>query len=99
LGGEVALQTAIRHPDVVRKLVPVSTAYKRDGWYAESNAQDSSMNADTAKAMMQTPVYQFYAKVAPRPQDWPTIVTTATVTLLDPLVDYGMQLSSRNAVC
>ncbi len=32
------------------------------------------MNADTAKAMMQTPVYQFYASVAPRPQDWPTLV-------------------------
>lgn len=75
MGGGVALQTAIRHPDVVRKLVLVSTPYKRDGWYAESNAQDSSMNADTAKAMMQTPVYQFYASVAPKPQDWPTIVT------------------------
>src|SRR5579859_2742746 len=75
MGGGVALQTAIRHPDVVRKLVLVSTPYKRDGWYAESNAQDSSMNADTAKAMMQTPVYQFYASVAPRPQDWPTLVT------------------------
>ena len=75
MGGGVALQTAIRHPDVVRKLVLVSTPYKRDGWYAESNAQDSSMNADTAKAMMQTPVYQFYASVASRPQDWPTLVT------------------------
>jgi pimeloyl-ACP methyl ester carboxylesterase len=32
LGGGVALQTAIRHPEMVRKLVVVSTPFKRDGW-------------------------------------------------------------------
>ena len=35
LGGGVALQTAIRHPEVVRKLVLISTPFKRDGWYPE----------------------------------------------------------------
>jgi pimeloyl-ACP methyl ester carboxylesterase len=35
LGGGVALQTAIRHPEVVRKLVVVSTPFERDGWYPE----------------------------------------------------------------
>src|SRR3712207_8620721 len=35
LGGGVALQTAIRHPEVVRMLVVVSTPFKRDGWYPE----------------------------------------------------------------
>ena len=34
-GGEAALQLAIRHPDVVRKLVLASTAYASDGWYPE----------------------------------------------------------------
>ena len=33
LGGAVALRTAIQHPEVVRKLVLVSAAFKRDGWY------------------------------------------------------------------
>jgi pimeloyl-ACP methyl ester carboxylesterase len=37
LGG-VALQTAIRHPVVVRKLVLVSTPFKREGWYPEVQA-------------------------------------------------------------
>jgi len=32
LGGAVALQTAIRHPDSVQKLVVVSAPCKRDGW-------------------------------------------------------------------
>jgi pimeloyl-ACP methyl ester carboxylesterase len=35
LGGGVALQTAIRHPEAVRKAVLVSTPFKRDGWYPE----------------------------------------------------------------
>jgi pimeloyl-ACP methyl ester carboxylesterase len=35
VGGGVALQTAIRHPEVVRKLVVVSTPFERDGWYPE----------------------------------------------------------------
>jgi pimeloyl-ACP methyl ester carboxylesterase len=35
LGGGVALRTAIQHPEVVRKLVLVSTSFKRDGWYPE----------------------------------------------------------------
>ncbi len=36
LGGGVGLQTAIRHPEVVRKLVLASTPFKRDGWYPEN---------------------------------------------------------------
>ena len=32
LGGGVALQTAIRHPEVVRKLALASIAFKREGW-------------------------------------------------------------------
>lgn len=35
LGGGVALQTIIRHPDRVRTLVVMSTVYARAGWYTE----------------------------------------------------------------
>src|SRR5512139_364679 len=38
LGGGVALRTIIRHPELVRKLVAVSTPCKSDGWYAEVRA-------------------------------------------------------------
>jgi pimeloyl-ACP methyl ester carboxylesterase len=76
LGGEVALQTAIRHPDVVRKLVLISTTYQRSGWYPQDLAQEAaSLTAPGARAMLGTPIYQYYASVAPRPQDWPTLVT------------------------
>ena len=35
LGGGVALRTGIQHPDVVERLVLVSTPFKRAGWYPE----------------------------------------------------------------
>jgi pimeloyl-ACP methyl ester carboxylesterase len=35
LGGGVVLRTAIQHSEVVKKLVVVSTPFKRDGWYPE----------------------------------------------------------------
>ena len=72
-GGAVALQTAIRHPEVVDRLIVVSTPYKRDGWYAESLAGMDQMGAATAEPMKQTPMYEAYARVAPRPDDWATM--------------------------
>lgn len=39
LGGGVDLRTAIQHPDKVRKLIRVSTPFKRDGWIQRFNRQ------------------------------------------------------------
>ena len=75
LGGGVALQTAIRHPEVVRKLVVVSTPFKRDGWYPEVLAGMGQMGPEAAEPMKQTPMYQLYASVAPKPDDWPVLLT------------------------
>ena len=74
LGGGVALQTAIRHPDVVRKLVLVSTPFRRDGFYPEILAQQGQVGPAAAEAMKQTPMYQLYASLAPRPEDWPRLL-------------------------
>ena len=74
LGGGVALQTAIRHPEVVRKLVVVSTPFKRSAFYADILAQQGQVSAGAAEAMKQTPMYQLYASVAPRPDDWPRLL-------------------------
>lgn len=71
LGGGVALQTAIRHPGIVRKLVLISTPFKKDGWYPEMRQGMSSM---TVEGLTQTPLYQAYTSVAPRPGDWPRVV-------------------------
>ncbi len=42
LGGGVALQTALRHPELAGKLVVVSTALRRDAFYPEILAQQSA---------------------------------------------------------
>jgi pimeloyl-ACP methyl ester carboxylesterase len=75
LGGGVSWQTAIRHPELVRKLVIASAPIKRDGWYPQVLAGMAQMNAAAAQAMMQTPLYEAYARVAPKPEDWPALVT------------------------
>lgn len=75
LGGGVALQTAIRHPDTVDKLVVASAPYRRDGWSPEWMAGTSGLNAEAATAMVGTPLHEGYARVAPRPEDWPVLVT------------------------
>jgi pimeloyl-ACP methyl ester carboxylesterase len=69
VGGEVALRTAIQHPEVVRKLVIVSATFSRDGWYPEIVAGMTKMGADSAGSMKQTPMYQLYAHIAPNPED------------------------------
>ena len=75
LGGGVALRTAVRHPDAVKKLVLVSTAFKRDGWYPEIVAGMAQMGAAAAEPMKQTPMYHLYARVASKPEDWPVLLT------------------------
>jgi pimeloyl-ACP methyl ester carboxylesterase len=81
LGGGVALQTAIRHPALVRKLVLVSTAFRRDGWYPEVLAGMAQMGPVAAEPMKQTPMYQLYANIAPKPEDWPVLLTKLGVLL------------------
>ena len=75
LGGGVALRIAIQHPEVVRKLVLVSTPFKRDGWYPEILAGMGQMGPQVAEQMKQTPMYQLYASIAPKPEDWPVLLT------------------------
>ena len=75
VGGEVALRVAIQHPDVVRKLVIVSATFRRDGWYPEIVAGMTQMGPAAAAQMKQTPMYQSYSQIAPRPEDW-TVLNT-----------------------
>ncbi|HUH96257.1 MAG TPA: alpha/beta hydrolase [Anaerolineales bacterium] len=74
LGGGVALQTAIRHPDLVRRLVVVSAPCKSEGWYPEVLAAMKSQTAEVGRSWIGSPMHQAYASVAPRPDDWPALV-------------------------
>ncbi|HCI78200.1 MAG TPA: alpha/beta hydrolase [Ktedonobacter sp.] len=71
LGGAVALQTAIRHPERVNKLVLISTPFKRTGWHPE---MQQGMTAIEPEFFMQTPIYDTYKNAAPQPEDFPRLV-------------------------
>jgi pimeloyl-ACP methyl ester carboxylesterase len=75
LGGGVALQTAAQYPAKVRRLVMVSANVRTDAIYAEMRAQQGQVSAAAAEFMKETPMYQLYQRVAPRPEDFPRLLT------------------------
>jgi pimeloyl-ACP methyl ester carboxylesterase len=70
LGGGVALFTAARYPDLIRKAVVASANVRRDAIPAEMLAQQGQVSAAAAEFMKDTPMYQLYQAVAPRPEDF-----------------------------
>ena len=74
LGGGVALQTAIKYPAMVRRLVAASANIRRDAIYPEMLAQQGQVGAAAAEFMTDTPMYQLYQRVAPRPEDFPRLL-------------------------
>jgi pimeloyl-ACP methyl ester carboxylesterase len=74
LGGGVAMQTAIKYPAMVRRLVAASAHIRRDAVYPEMLAQQAQVGAAAADFMKDTPMYQLYQRVAPRPEDFPRLL-------------------------
>src|SRR5467141_1964122 len=75
LGDGVALQTAVKYPAKVRRLVAASANIRPDAIYAEMRAQQGQVNAAAAEFMKDTPMYQLYNRVAPRPEDFPRLLS------------------------
>lgn len=57
MGGGVAFQMAIRHPEQVRRLIVVSGSYAHDGWWPDVEASFGTMTADMFKG---SPIEQQY---------------------------------------
>jgi pimeloyl-ACP methyl ester carboxylesterase len=74
LGGGVALHLAIKHPAVVGRLVSASAHIRRGAIYPEMLAQQEQVNAAAAEFLKDTPMYEHYQRVAPRPQDFPRLL-------------------------
>jgi len=70
LGGGVAFQTAVRHPELIRRLVFVSANIRRDAIYPEMLAQQLMVGPGAIELLKDTPMYQLYQRVAPRPEDF-----------------------------
>jgi pimeloyl-ACP methyl ester carboxylesterase len=74
LGGGVALHTAAKYPALVGRLVVVSANIRPDAIYPEIRAQQGQVSAAAAEFMKDTPMYQLYQRVAPRPGDFPRLL-------------------------
>lgn len=70
LGGGVSFFTAVKDPDQVRRMGMVSTNVKRSAIYPQMLAQQGNLGPEAAEFMKDTPMFQLYSRVAPRPEDF-----------------------------
>lgn len=87
LGGVVALQTAIRHPEKVRKVVSISAWIRSDGWVKE--ALDFWPNF-TWEMMKGTPAEAGYKKLNPNPNGFPDFFNHVKAVAMRPF-DIGTE--------
>ncbi len=71
MGGGVAMQAAIRHPEKVRKVVSVSAVLRQDGWVKEALEIFPQLTADDFKG---SPIEAEYKKLSPTPNDFSKFV-------------------------
>jgi pimeloyl-ACP methyl ester carboxylesterase len=71
MGGAVAMQCAIRHPDKVRKVVVMSSMLRRDGAVKEGQDALANLTPDVFKG---SPLEEEYKKLSPTPDDFPKFV-------------------------
>ena len=74
LGAGVALYTATTYPAKVGRLVAASLNLRPDDVYPEMRGQQGQVSAAAAEFMKDTPMYQVYQQVAPRPEDFPRLL-------------------------
>jgi pimeloyl-ACP methyl ester carboxylesterase len=74
MGGGVAFQFAAQHPEMVRRLVLVSTPFSQDGFFPEMLPQQAALGGAMAEQMKGTPIYKSYVAIAPHPEDFPKLL-------------------------
>lgn len=71
MGGGVAMRVAVRHPDRVRKVVVISSPFRRDGVIPEG--QDALRNL-TAEVFKGSPIESEYRRLSPTPDQFARFV-------------------------
>ncbi len=71
MGGGVAMQCAIRHPEKVRKVVSISSVFRHDGRVKEAL---DALPQLTAEAFKGSPIETEYKKLSPTPNEFPNLV-------------------------
>src|SRR5262247_4943314 len=67
MGGGVAMQCAIRHPDKVREVASISAAFRSDGMVKEAFESFPQLTADAFKG---SPIEAEYKKLSPTPDQF-----------------------------
>ncbi|MFN2399716.1 MAG: alpha/beta fold hydrolase [Gemmatimonadaceae bacterium] len=71
MGAGIAMQLAIRHPKLARKLVLLEPAYTRAGFYPEVLEGIQKLKPEDLAG---SPFQKAYAAMAPKPENWATLV-------------------------
>lgn len=85
MGGGVAMQCAIRHPEKVRKVVSISAVFRHDGFVKEGLDAFPQL---TAEAFKGSPLETEYKKLSPTPDEFPNFVKRVIAMALKPY-DFG----------
>lgn len=85
MGGGVAMQVAIRHPDKVRKAVSISAVFRYDGWVREALDMFPQLTAESFKG---SPIETEYKKLSAAPNEFPNFVRRVIAMDLKPY-DFG----------
>jgi pimeloyl-ACP methyl ester carboxylesterase len=71
MGAGIAVEVAVRRPDLVHKLVLASVSINGGGFHP---GVLDGIDMMTAEAMAGSPFEAEYLRLAPRPQDWPALI-------------------------
>jgi pimeloyl-ACP methyl ester carboxylesterase len=85
LGGGVAFECAIRHPEKVRKVVIISAPFRRDGWVKEANDFWPNFSVEMMKG---TPAETEREKLNPVPGSFPAFFDHIKAAAMRPY-DFG----------
>jgi pimeloyl-ACP methyl ester carboxylesterase len=83
-GGMVAFRMAAQRPESVRRLVIASAPFARDGFYPEILEAQAHVGEAMAEMMKNTPMFQSYAAVAPKVEDFPKLLNAMGALMARP---------------
>lgn len=74
LGAGTALRLTIKHPELVAKLIAVSTPFAWAGWHDYNSQGMRAMSSSLAESMQGSPIYDEYVRIAPDPANFPVLL-------------------------
>src|SRR5215510_970347 len=87
MGGGVAMQLAIRHPDKVRKVVSISFAFRSDGFVKEGVEAFPKLQPEAFKG---SPIETEYKRLSPTPDEFDRFVKRLVQIAIKPF-DFGAE--------